>query len=281
MQSSDPSPKEFGSDVSTEESGSTDAIVPPEQDDSEDGTSSTSAAAHDYIAKDKGQTVLPDDDQRAETESNLTEAEEKTKLDESTTTATVQRAADDPPPVPSKASSPETTDTPPTDQPTEPVPLPERRRPKPPTRGILRPPPPPPKATLGGRLRDMVGSVTGEAPTSHVSGERAVIGTLNAISGRLGLGFGRFAGQEHAAPPPPPKPRSSVPPRAGSLPNGPPPGPIAQHAERPRMKRPLRRATFVLPSLSITYPISSLSEPWSKKVLEDRETVSMVVCPCS
>lgn len=38
-------------------------------------------------------------------------------------------------------------------------------------------------------------------------------------------------------------------------------------------KRSLKRATFVLPSLSITYPISSQGEPWSQKVLDDRKKV--------
>lgn len=54
--------------------------------------------------------------------------------------------------------------------------------------------------------------------------------------------------------------------------------PVAQPASEravPRKQRgPLRRATFVLPSLSITYPISSQGEPWSTKVIEDRKRVS-------
>ena len=45
-------------------------------------------------------------------------------------------------------------------------------------------------------------------------------------------------------------------------------------SERSRQKQPLKRATFVLPSLSITYPISSQGEPWSLKVVEDRDRVS-------
>jgi hypothetical protein len=45
-------------------------------------------------------------------------------------------------------------------------------------------------------------------------------------------------------------------------------------SEKARQKQPLKRATFMLPSLSITYPISSQGEPWSLKVIEDRDRVS-------
>ena len=47
-------------------------------------------------------------------------------------------------------------------------------------------------------------------------------------------------------------------------------------SEKSRQKQPLKRATFVLPSLSITYPISSQGEPWSLKVVEDRDRVRQI-----
>lgn len=37
--------------------------------------------------------------------------------------------------------------------------------------------------------------------------------------------------------------------------------------------RPLKRASFILPAISITYPISSSNPPWSDKVLQDRRQV--------
>jgi protein phosphatase 1 regulatory subunit 37 len=37
--------------------------------------------------------------------------------------------------------------------------------------------------------------------------------------------------------------------------------------------RPLKRASFILPAISITYPISSANPPWSDKVLQDRRQV--------
>ncbi|GMK55777.1 hypothetical protein CspeluHIS016_0208330 [Cutaneotrichosporon spelunceum] len=57
------------------------------------------------------------------------------------------------------------------------------------------------------------------------------------------------------------------PPRPAVVATSPPP------TERARQKQPLRRVAFVLPAISITYPISSVAEPWSKKVVEDRDKV--------
>lgn len=37
--------------------------------------------------------------------------------------------------------------------------------------------------------------------------------------------------------------------------------------------KPLKRASFILPAISITYPISSTNPPWSDKVLQDRKQV--------
>lgn len=148
---------------------------------------------------------------------------------------------------------------------------PPRRRPKPPAKGILKPPPPPVKPTLGNRLRDMVVGVTGEvAGPSSVHSSNAVnaaVGTFNAISGRFGL-FNRFAPREEPAAPG----QRSVPPRNAGGENGTAPAPVAPPMSD-RIRRPLKRATFVLPSISITYPISSQNEPWSAKVMEDREQV--------
>ncbi|KAL1407472.1 hypothetical protein Q8F55_006905 [Vanrija albida] len=191
-----------------------------------------------------------------------------------------------PPPTSSSDKPPEppAKDDPPPPQPEPPL-IPAKRRPKPPTKGILKPPPPPVKPTLGNRLRDMVvGSVTGEAPgpSQPLGGSNAVnaaVGTLNAISGRLGLGFSRFvanhAGSDLAQAAPPP--RGPLPPRSTA--------PLQQHDGLPQLvaqppvieyarpSQPLKRATFVLPSISITYPISSRGEPFSRKVLQEREQV--------
>ena len=139
----------------------------------------------------------------------------------------------------------------------------------------------------------------------------AVGGTLNALGGKLGLGLSRFvnaatsattggpstsavpisssaiAASNHSASPPYPQPTSSSSPsgrtsaavrslfdfdtseplslaRISSAPS--------VESEKAR-KQPLRRATFVLPSLSIVYPISTYGEPWSVKVMEDRKKV--------
>lgn len=179
-------------------------------------------------------------------------------------------------------------------------PSPAPRRPKPPTRGILKPPPPPPKPTLGNRLRDIVSnSVTivggsakslfdpafetdspgagpssrpaGSVPTPPQSMTAAVGGTLNALSGRLGLGFSRLVAGSPTASPSGTPTGSPMPVRFISLPDtGSTPMPMS---EKSRQKQPLRRATFLLPNLSIIYPISSQGEPWSEKVLEDRKRV--------
>ncbi|ORY32099.1 hypothetical protein BCR39DRAFT_524149 [Naematelia encephala] len=157
---------------------------------------------------------------------------------------------------------------------------PARRRPKPPTKGILKPPPPPAKPSLGNRLRDIVTVVGGGAKSlfepidaENSAGANApleppsVSGALNALSGKIGLGFSRFV---NAAATPTPSPTSSpLPARSISLPEtGTPVLP-----EKNRQKQPLKRATFLLPTLSITYPISSQGEPWSQKVMEDRKRI--------
>jgi hypothetical protein len=170
-------------------------------------------------------------------------------------------------------STPDSAPTPPTPPPKPAAPA--LRRPKPPTRGILKPPPPPAKPTLGNRLRDMVVGVTGEVPgPSSRSGSdamNAAVGTFNAISGRLGL-FNRFAPKEE------PQHRQqphALPRRSTSLASdGSSTSPVHSVASPDRHTLPLKRATFVLPSISITYPISSQNEPWSTKVVEDRERVS-------
>ncbi|KAK4687531.1 protein phosphatase 1 regulatory subunit 37, partial [Tremellales sp. Uapishka_1] len=174
------------------------------------------------------------------------------------------------------------------------------RRPKPPTKGILKPPPPPARPTLGNKLRDMVmGSVnvvggsakslfdpadpdpagyrtiaaatSPAASSSSTSGSvsAAVGGTLNAISGRFGLGLGRFSSaiSQNGLNTPPTSP---LPPKSVPLPDQ---QVITPISEKSRQKQPLRRATFVLPALSITYPISSLGAPWSGKVEEDRKRI--------
>lgn len=44
-----------------------------------------------------------------------------------------------------------------------------------------------------------------------------------------------------------------------------------------KKKQPLKKVTFLLPSMSIIYPISSNGEPWSEKVLADRAKVSRII----
>ncbi|WVQ98412.1 hypothetical protein IAU59_005535 [Kwoniella sp. CBS 9459] len=219
-----------------------------------------------------------------------------------------------------------------------PSPSPAKRRPKPPTKGILKPPPPPAKPTLGNRLRDIVGgavttavgtttrlfdatdeaagsgasSSAGAGPSTSSSARgaqgsststsagyggqtsgsaplgssaSAPGGTLASISGRLaGLGLSRFVATATGAASPSyatgtvSPSGSPMPTRSISLPEtGSPmsiaPGGAAVMSEKSRQKQPLKRATFVLPSLSITYPISSAGEPWSEKVIEDRARI--------
>ncbi|WRT66800.1 uncharacterized protein IL334_003763 [Kwoniella shivajii] len=182
---------------------------------------------------------------------------------------------------------------------------PAKRRPRPPAKGILKPPPPPTKPTLGNRLRDIVGGAVNTAvgTTSRLfdapdefsaagssslpqsssanlgTSTSAPGGTLASISGRLaGLGLSRFV--VNATGPPSnsgsttssPLPARSVSlPEAGSPIIGPVGTPIS--TEKSKQKQPLKRATFVLPNLSITYPISSQGEPWSAKVTEDRRRI--------
>ncbi|WVW83494.1 hypothetical protein I302_105515 [Kwoniella bestiolae CBS 10118] len=194
----------------------------------------------------------------------------------------------------------------------QPSPSPAKRRPKPPTKGILKPPPPPAKPTLGNRLRDIVGGAVNTAvgttsrlfdaneeipngtsagpSTSSSSGSdkgpssanlqttsSAPGGTLASISGRLaGLGLSRFVPSPTALQG---REGSPIPSRSISLPETGSPmmihgqGGNVMLSEKSRQKQPLKRATFVLPSLSITYPISSQGEPWSAKVIEDRKRI--------
>ena len=199
--------------------------------------------------------------------------------------------------------------SPPKPAPNDPArpPTPAKRRPKPPTKGILKPPPPPAKPTLGNRLRDIVASsatALGNAKAlfdpaaeeqlspgsstralngeTHAAGPSAgpsvtpqsIGGTLNAIGGRLGLGISRLVAG--ASSPGPSTPAASPAQRSISLPT--PDG--MPMSERSRQKQPLKRATFVLPTLSITYPISSQGEPWSIKVIEDRKRASLAFLAC-
>ncbi|WVF72536.1 hypothetical protein IAT40_007353 [Kwoniella sp. CBS 6097] len=222
-----------------------------------------------------------------------------------------------------------------------PSPSPAKRRPKPPTRGILKPPPPPTKPTLGNRLRDIVGGAvntavgtttrlfdaadeaalggpgsgsgagagpstpstargaqgsltsaggyggTGARSTPLGTSSSAPGGTLASISGRLaGLGLSRFVATATGAASPSSSTTqgnitpsgSPMPTRSISLPEAGSPmstgaGGASMMSEKSRQKQPLKRATFVLPSLSITYPISSAGEPWSAKVIEDRARI--------
>jgi protein phosphatase 1 regulatory subunit 37 len=197
-------------------------------------------------------------------------------------------------PSPSTETVPSTPSQPPP-QPAIPA-SPAIRRPKPPTKGILKPPPPPGKPTLSNRLRDIAGVAKSlfdpledphQSPQSpQTNGNRqveaeagpSVSSAFTAFSGRLGAGFNRLvvAAQQQA--------QSSPGQNGGGTPNGSPLGirsislpevigtPFGG-SEKSRQKQPLKRATFVLPSLSITYPISSQGEPWSLKVVEDRDRV--------
>jgi protein phosphatase 1 regulatory subunit 37 len=194
----------------------------------------------------------------------------------------------------STETTPSTPSKPP---PTAPTPAsPAIRRPKPPTKGILKPPPPPGKPTLSNRLRDIAGVAKSlfdpledphQSPQSpQINGNRqveaeagpSVSSAFTAFSGRLGAGFNRLvvAAQQQA--------QSSPGQNGGGTPNGSPLGIRSMSlpevigtpfggSEKSRQKQPLKRATFVLPSLSITYPISSQGEPWSLKVVEDRDRV--------
>lgn len=241
-------------------------------------TESAAASGANELEQDQGAPPLPSKDDSAT--SDVTPADNAavnaTNSDDQTSNQPAQSA---PKPVPPK---------------------PNARRPK---KGILKPPPPPAKPTLGNMLRDMVvGSVSGEGPgpsAPHPSqAMNAAVGTLNAWSGRLGLGFGRFGRdtESQQGPPVPPKvPRSRLPPRSMSLRDGgrstgqqgqahlsqpaPPAGAGSQSgppgSPPTKKKQLLKRATFVLPSMSITYPISSYGEPWSQKVLDDRQRVSL------
>ncbi|OCF44763.1 hypothetical protein I317_01453 [Kwoniella heveanensis CBS 569] len=119
-------------------------------------------------------------------------------------------------------------------------------------------------------------------------------GTLASISGRLaGLGLSRFVataagavspsaaatstGQNNNTPTGSPMPARSISlPEAGTgspMSTGPSGTGTTLLSEKSKQKQPLKRATFVLPSLSITYPISSAGEPWSAKVIEDRARI--------
>ncbi|WWC69798.1 uncharacterized protein I206_103741 [Kwoniella pini CBS 10737] len=192
-------------------------------------------------------------------------------------------------------------------------PSPAKRRPKPPTKGILKPPPPPAKPTLGNRLRDMVGgavntavgttsrlfdanedSIAGPSSSSSSTIDPTAKGpssmtpatagaALASISGRLaGLGLSRFVPSPNntasmsatGSPAASPLPSRSISlPEAGSpMSNN---GSNGVVSEKMKQKQPLKRATFVLPSLSITYPISSHGEPWSAKVVEDRQRIEL------
>jgi protein phosphatase 1 regulatory subunit 37 len=224
------------------------------------------------------------------------------KEEESTTQSVEVDAKPDLPVEASQTSEPphstETVpSTPSQPPPTAPIPAsPAIRRPKPPTKGILKPPPPPGKPTLSNRLRDIAGvakslfdpledpqSQSPQSPQTngsrHVEAEAgpSVSSAFTAFSGRLGAGFNRLvvAAQQQT---------QSSPGQNGGTPNGSPLGirsislpevigtPFGG-SEKSRQKQPLKRATFVLPSLSITYPISSQGEPWSLKVVEDRDRV--------
>ncbi|BEI85076.1 hypothetical protein CcaverHIS002_0504770 [Cutaneotrichosporon cavernicola] len=149
--------------------------------------------------------------------------------------------------------------------PPEPISAPPRRRPKPPSKGILKPPPAPVKPTFGNRLRDIVGSVTGEVPgpsSPHAhQAVNAAMGTFNALSGRLLGRFGRDGGE---GPPTPPK-RQGVPPP--TTPHAEPPRPVLVAAPLPASERARDRSSH---SNALR---SSIAEPWSKKVLEDRDKV--------
>ena len=190
--------------------------------------------------------------------------------------------------TPSIDTTPDTTSSVACSQPVS-APTPAKRRPKPPTKGILKPPPPPAKPTLGNRLRDIVvGSVNasgvktlwdptysgydsdGAGPSRSPPSVTAAVGeTLTALSGRLSS-LGRLVASTPTTPTGSPRPRGMTLAEAPML-------------ENRKQKQPLRRATFVLPALSITYPISTQGEPWSEKILLERAKASFstLVCePC-
>lgn len=111
------------------------------------------------------------------------------------------------------------------------------------------------------------GQIAGSSSAAAAAAVTAAVGgTLNALSGRFGLGLGRFSSpvaSTSSSPSSSPMPKSVSLPETGNLPM----------SEKSRQKQPLKRATFVLPNMSITYPISSQGEPWSHKVIEDRQRV--------
>jgi protein phosphatase 1 regulatory subunit 37 len=123
--------------------------------------------------------------------------------------------------------------------------------------------------------------------TRHVEAEAgpSVSSAFTAFSGRLGAGFNRLvvaAQQQTQSSPGQAGAQSGT---ASGTPTGSPLGIRSMSlpevmgtpfggSEKSRQKQPLKRATFVLPSLSITYPISSQGEPWSLKVVEDKDRVS-------
>nr|ODN75708.1 hypothetical protein L203_06480 [Cryptococcus depauperatus CBS 7841] len=179
-----------------------------------------------------------------------------------------------------------------------------KRRPPPPQRGILKPPPPPSKPTFGNRLRDIVGGAVNTTaklfdgpddtagarssgreaeaapPTASSSRMSAGVegsqasqrGGLSSFGGRLALGFNRFVQ---------PQSQQTLTPNFLSVSRQ--TSPSSRSAVLSEMSpasviddeggKPLKKAAFVLPSLSITYPISSSCEPWSQKVVEDRQRV--------
>ncbi|TYJ53131.1 hypothetical protein B9479_006254 [Cryptococcus floricola] len=181
-----------------------------------------------------------------------------------------------------------------------PAPSPAKRRPPPPTRGILKPPPPPAKPSLGNRLRDIVwgdaegdprsqdgaaagggeGREAGEGqmrglPTPRALGGQG--GTLASLSGRLAFGFGRLVAPQPPAPVVPAKHEAAPSERSalrGEHGAGQGQGQQGQ-VVAVKKKQPLKKATFLLPSMSVTYPISSQGEPWSLKVLEDRQKIEV------
>lgn len=195
---------------------------------------------------------------------------------------------------------------------------PAPRRPKPPTKGILKPPPPPGKPTLSNRLRDIAGVAKSlfdpleeplpspSGPSSASPSTQAGLGSggstnghdsydgpsvssaFSAFSGRLGAGFNRLVVAASQVPTQsqsspgvngnggsPQGQGSPMGIRSISLPDVVSPLGLMSGTEKSKQKQPLKRATFVLPSLSITYPISSQGEPWSLKVVEDRDRVSL------
>lgn len=131
-----------------------------------------------------------------------------------------------------------------------------------------------PNGHNGGQSSTSASSSSGDAYSNGIP--PAVSSAFTAFSGRLGAGFNRLVvaasqGSPASSSSPQGSPMGS---RSISLPDG--VAPLLQ-SERARQKQPLKRATFVLPSMSITYPISSQGEPWSQKVVADREKVRQCV----